>query len=994
MKYKSLLSWPKKSGSKNQSDDSAGNTSPNNNDRDNSHSSTSTPEPGSTTGNTNSSNTGLRPSETQNSTHQHSGIQATSTSTSTASAGQASTSSTATPTVQGSTSLNRLNHQRSIGALGQSYAQQISGPSQGPLRNQQSTPNLGRMYQPRSSAASTFSFLEPTAATPDDASSLAPSSMQSSIFSSSRTAGSKSTAPSSRFSGPGSTSSKRQDAIMRVVQPAQYTPVDESQLLRSRNTQQQQRSSHFTARLGAVANPSLMPDIPVEVNYSKTTTSSSGTPADQQLQTQLQPSISSSSNQVPSSGSVAGPSSASASPSALALAPVRTPVRSSSASIIQSSSPTSTLATRSGQHPNLSPATSLRPPTQATAPSSPSFSTTSQHQSPNSGPSSSQTQGPTLAPGPVTPTVSAVSTAPATTPSVSVSQTSAPLLGPVLGPALVPTQTQSYSNAFLVSSEIKKLADTLLSYRDQANHNLSEHVVIADYVCSSITHTVASPALQNVQPGSVSIHGEPALLTIIKVVLHFVDNLLQTSALRRQRALLLQKLYSLGIKLRILQENIPSGGAVPVLPMNFAVGSIPELPVEQHVVQILELAANHASDSTHDQSGAFIAPVLRGLAPEFSVISLIFGYPELRSEHFKQTAELSELRPDIHILCQKNQIAACGAQGATLKSPYRVPVDPLAPPISMSLSRQNEAKISGTLGGYIYPKVDSSDPALAPFAKSTFGITCAHVCLESGENNGTTIAVPSTHLTRCYRDMLKGQSSIYKPGTFEYDFFRKEVDRLDRQLQQGGSQFGQVVWGERTVVGKQLSDVAIIKCNDSLTCKNYLGDDIAFSEYDPALMFDNLYVRNIVKKPARGMSVFKYGSTTKYTSGQLNGLRMIYWSDGQLQSSEFIVSSSSPGFANGGDSGAWILHKDCQDERLFPNANKSGPSLGVVGMLHSFDGERREFGLYTPIQSVLDRLEQVTNIKWGVVGIADDESAPAGGSDSSGDEIGALSDAE
>ncbi|KAF5102731.1 hypothetical protein D0Z00_000223 [Geotrichum galactomycetum] len=314
------------------------------------------------------------------------------------------------------------------------------------------------------------------------------------------------------------------------------------------------------------------------------------------------------------------------------------------------------------------------------------------------------------------------------------------------------------------------------------------------------------------------------------------------------------------------------------------------------------------------------------------------------------------------------------------------------PPISMSLSRQNNPMVSGTLGGYIYPQVDSGSNDLGSFGKSTFAITCAHVCLESetGENMGAPVAVPSTHLSSAYRTALLSQSDRFRPGSIEHETYRRAIKDLDNKtaINHSPGSFGQVVWGERAVIGKQLSDVAIIQCNEKLQCRNYLGDDVAFSEYDPALMFGNLYVRSVVEKPIRGMEVFKYGSTTKYTNGQLNGLRMIYWSDGKLQSSEFVVSSNSPGFASGGDSGAWILHKDCGDNAGgYVNDSRSGPSLGVVGMLHSFDGERQEFGLYTPMTSILSRLQEVTNIKWGVVGIPDNHGIPAGGSDSSEDEL-------
>lgn len=58
-------------------------------------------------------------------------------------------------------------------------------------------------------------------------------------------------------------------------------------------------------------------------------------------------------------------------------------------------------------------------------------------------------------------------------------------------------------------------------------------------------------------------------------------------------------------------------------------------------------------------------------------------------------------------------------------------------------------------------------------------------------------------------------------------------------------------------------------------------------------------------------------------------------------------------FAMGGDSGSLILN-DLQDQA----------GLGVLGMLHSYDGERREIGLFTPMDELLKRLQDVTGVEW------------------------------
>lgn len=249
------------------------------------------------------------------------------------------------------------------------------------------------------------------------------------------------------------------------------------------------------------------------------------------------------------------------------------------------------------------------------------------------------------------------------------------------------------------------------------------------------------------------------------------------------------------------------------------------------------------------------------------------------------------------------------------------------------------------------------------------------------------MTVPSAFLTTMYRRALSKLRDKYSPNTKEYQAYDEAICNIPIPSQ---TTLGTVVWGERTIVNKHLSDVAIIKCNPGLICRNFLGDDIPFSQFDPALMFGNLHVRRLVRKPAAGLEVFKYGSTTKYTRGNLSGPKIVYWSDGRIKTSEFVVSSDAPAFASSGDSGAWILHKDSSSSK------DTDASLGVVGMLHSYDGERRELGLYTPMPRILERLEEVTHVRWGVVGIADeDDSYTIGGSDSSEeDEVSGNTDGE
>ncbi|CCE79280.1 Piso0_001334 [Millerozyma farinosa CBS 7064] len=356
------------------------------------------------------------------------------------------------------------------------------------------------------------------------------------------------------------------------------------------------------------------------------------------------------------------------------------------------------------------------------------------------------------------------------------------------------------------------------------------------------------------------------------------------------------------------------------------------------------------------------------------------------------------------------------------KLPFRIPADPFSPPISMSLSVENSNRISGTLGGYIYPKINpKSHPHLQHYSNSKFALSCGHVCLANSKSKDDYpyVSCPSSVLISLYKralqkqyENLEGENSGISSldARAAYMTVLKQVDQMFPIKDVPSSDypsyekknlpkqsFGQIVWGERTLINtnvtdrdgeseKRLSDLAIIKVNKNMKCsQNYLGDDISFNEFDPGLILDNLYVRSVINLQRNvnefninevdsnassnsnhvGLEVFKYGSTTRYTKGTLNGIKLVYWLDGAIQSSEFVIGSkdNNTAFASGGDSGAWILAKQ---ENIGEGVKRKG--LGVLGMLHSFDGEQKQFGLFTPMSEILDRLEVVTGIRWGVVG--------------------------
>lgn len=729
-------------------------------------------------------------------------------------------------------------------------------------------------------------------------------------------------------------------------------------------------------------------------------------------------------------------------------------------------------------------------------------------------------------------------------------------------PPSQPTQSTRLS----ITNVLQRLAENLTSCRTRANNRNGTGILrIALEVDQSMNQALSSSVLQNVPSNTtnttsnpnpnpnptstppsnsvISVFSEPALVTVIQVCLHFIDNFYSDPSMATRRAHLLNQLYELGVLLKILPN--PSSSLASISPLSnytysshsspsppppfpptsfssFSPATIPQprifalgveseyFPGMDRLDSVLRLMAHHPSTSTMDQEGSFVTLVLRGLDTAFAVPTYYFGYPKLLPKHRQAMISLSDsFGHDAHFFCAQNYIRAAslsasnmanvsnilnpssGSHGYASSSspsspvspapitttptadfngfmaPFRVPKDPLAPPISMSISTDSmTSSVSGTLGGYIYPKVDPSNKHLADYAKSTYGMTCAHVCL-AGENLYPRVTIPSTFMVNVFRRLLMKEREKYGVHTYEYGTYSKALDQVHARLfvNESGKKataatsnstltgteasapslapspaniFGQVAWGEREVVNGKLSDVAIIKCEEKLKCRNTLGDDIYFSQYDPGLRFGCLDVKSVVHSLTPGMKVFKYGSTTKYTAGRLNGPKIVYWSEGKLQSSEFVVTSGGA-FANGGDSGAWILHKNegnggeesVGSEEYDSSINESfsftsnsssstatatiystnatatatnasgklgvnnsftqgpGPSLGVVGMLHSYDGERREFGLFTPMRSILDRLHEVTGTPWGVVGIAekgDEDLTGPGNSDSSEEE--------
>lgn len=514
-----------------------------------------------------------------------------------------------------------------------------------------------------------------------------------------------------------------------------------------------------------------------------------------------------------------------------------------------------------------------------------------------------------------------------------------------------------------------------------------------------------------------SLNNRPYIQNIVRVILTLADSILANNeTYRTSRYMVLKAFYQFAIRCNFaITVNFENNMAVPE-PSNFCLID----DGDTKITQILETIAHSDSSVISDQDGAFLAPVSRGLSQELSIPTIICGFPKPKSEHQEQINQLCSTFNDIHFVVQKNYIRNCSSIPAPVSKsapspfagpgnyggitpPFRIPLDPNSVPISISIAANSNSMLSGTLGGYLYPKIDVRKKGfLAEDAKATYAMTCAHVCIDDS-NSHPYVSVPSPVLVKLYKEALFKESNKYPQYSQEFIGYKSALQYLENKFppeaanSKDTGNFGRVVFGERSIVNGRLSDIAIIKCNSSMSGTNHLGTDFPFNQYDPSLMFGNLQIKKIISNIKPGSSVFKFGSTTKYTSGKLNKPKLVYWADNRIQSSEFVISGDKPGFASGGDSGAWILQKleDCEETeepsqpQQQPQPQKNGPlgtiyessqakdevksGLGVVGMLHAYDGEFKQFGLYSPMLFVLSRLEELTKVQWGIVGVSDDK---------------------
>lgn len=519
-----------------------------------------------------------------------------------------------------------------------------------------------------------------------------------------------------------------------------------------------------------------------------------------------------------------------------------------------------------------------------------------------------------------------------------------------------------HQNMDSVSKATMSFIDILKNFiDDEANKNLKMHVI--------------------------TFENNVYMTKIFKMVLHLCDNFLFKPVYQTTRAILLTKFSQFcnlfNIKTTSKDDLLSNEDVRVTMP---CLQLFPNLEksseIEKIMHGIIELSKKNSVVS--ESEGSFIAPLKRGFTQDCSITSIMFGVAEdTVGCNLSTICSLYSMFPNIHFYSVADQIEPCSVakevksiidaniqtQLESLISnwntlPFRTSKDFCNPPISLSVSTLNrKTKMSGTLGGFIQPVINENSPKqLKHYGNSVYGITCAHVILSESQDY-PEISLPSLLLQQKYITSLNNAKRDYPEGSKQRDIFNKEISRIEQYMDfQFQNPAGQVIWGERCILNDaQLSDFAIVKMNKNikLECGNYLGDDVIQSLGDPSLRFDNGFITGYTKmndiKP--GVEIFKYGSSTKFTRGFLNGQRMVYWSDGKLQSSEFVINSlnNNPLFATGGDSGSFVLTK---------NSNKLG--LSVVGMLHSYDGEMKQLGLFTPMDNILTRLKAVTKVEWQI----------------------------
>ncbi|KAH3681808.1 hypothetical protein WICPIJ_007247 [Wickerhamomyces pijperi] len=502
-----------------------------------------------------------------------------------------------------------------------------------------------------------------------------------------------------------------------------------------------------------------------------------------------------------------------------------------------------------------------------------------------------------------------------------------------------------------IENEILILNEDLLELNEQVNQNILNISKASIKLIELFDNFI--PHLSSIKY-CLSFQHNMNLRNILKVFLQFYDSLLRSQVYANSRRLIIQSFNNFLTRLNFKTANsdYQSYQTLPYI-NNFAITSECKLSNKKQLETIISTIVTSATNQMiQDQEGSFIAPILRGFSKQTAILSIMFGFPEPQLDHYEIINALFELFPDVHFFVVKNSIQPCGYK---FNQPFKLP-NLAKPEISISISSESSEKISGTLGGYIKPIFTEkpNEKLYNKFKDSKFGLTCGHVLLNSTKDLNSKVYIPSKVLVTAYRSALIDQRDKYPVESIEYKSYDLEIQKPFE------TELGSIIWGERTLVDKQISDLSIVKINGakfSDISSNYLGD---LEQYNPSLKFKNTYITKRIAKADfhKNYKIFKVGSSTNYTVGELNELKLIYWNGGNLQTSEFVVSNLNKNaiFANFGDSGSLILND-------LPNEI----GLGCLGMLHSFDGEFKQFGLFTPIEDIFERLKGVTGIEWDFV---------------------------
>lgn len=496
-----------------------------------------------------------------------------------------------------------------------------------------------------------------------------------------------------------------------------------------------------------------------------------------------------------------------------------------------------------------------------------------------------------------------------------------------------------------LETELFKLNENLIGILNQMseNNNISKIAILICDLFDEFNFTVNS---------SIKLQTNLNLISIIRIFLQFYDNHLRFEVYKNSKNLLIKSFREFLKKLNFSMEFNTGNQPIPMI-NNFSINLDEINPsIKLKVESIISKLSDSNSFNISDQNGSFIAPIMRGFSKNTSIVSIMFGFPDPQPEFYDIINALSQSFNDIHFFIVKDSIKLCNStttgnnKGEEMfKPPFRIP-NFEKPEISISISSENGVKSSGTLGCYIKPKLVNNK-----YKDFKFGLTCGHVLLNEDQNY-PNVMIPSKVLANSYKEALKAERDVYEANSYEYCSYDKEYNKVDKLTKK----FGQVIWGERTLINKKISDLAIIKIDKSFKIENFLGNEM--DKFNTSLKFKNLYIKKLIetKDFNKHNKIFKIGSKTNYTTGEINGIKLIYWLDGNLQTSEFVISSPEPMFANSGDSGSILL-----------NNLSNEPGLGAIGMLHSYDGELKQFGLFTPIEDIFTRLYQVTGVEWEFV---------------------------